>query len=422
MQLSKPKLFPETKGFIKVMAFLLVLIMLRLLIHYQAYQSFIHKPFYYTYVTVMVAYKKTKNNREYQVLKVKSDEGLHFYTVTHLKKDLNHYRLRLEIFPNGGLSFIDYLGTFYINSKIKKEERIPISMKERLLEKIAMQHHSVSMQHFYQAIFLATSIDKDLRQSIALLGVSHLVALSGFHLGILWGLVYGGLLLLYRPLQQKFFPYRHALLDMGFVAMLLLGFYVWFVGLPPSLLRSYAMVLVGWVVLLLGMELLSFTFLTTIVLSLSLLFPSLLVSLSFWFSVSGVFYIFLILHYSKNFPLLWVSFFINFGIFVLMLPVVHSIFEVTSLYQLLSPLLSLAFIVFYPLGMLLHLLGYGDVFDTLLLALFALPQSHYASGLSLWLLLPYIALSLGAIFSKKLWIALLLSAGLYLLYLFAFVE
>ncbi|MDQ7085134.1 MAG: ComEC/Rec2 family competence protein [Sulfurovum sp.] len=252
--------------------------------------------------------------------------------------------------------------------------------------------------------------------------MSHLVALSGFHLGILWGLVYGVLLFGYRPWQQKFFPYRHALFDVGLVAMTVLGLYVWLVDFPPSLLRSYAMVLVGWVVLLLGMELLSFTFLSSIVLSLVLLFPSLLVSLSFWLSVSGVFYIFLLLQYSKNFHALVVTVWMTFGIFVLMLPVVHGIFEVTSLYQLLSPFLSLAFIVFYPLVMLLHLVGYGDMLDTLLLGLFALPQESYEVGFPLWMLVPYIMLSLGAIFSKKLWVLLLLSAGLYTFYLFALVE
>ncbi len=427
MQLSKPKLFPETKGFIRVMAFLLVLIMLHLLIRYQAYQTFINKPFYYTYVTVTIAYKKTKNNKHYQVLKVKSDDGMHFYTVTHLKKDLNHYRLRLQIFPNKSIKFVEYLGTFYINSKIKKEERMAISMKEKLLEKVALQHTSISMQHFYQAIFFATAIDKDLRASIALLGVSHLVALSGFHLGILWGLVYGGLLLVYRPLQRKFFPYRHALFDMGLVAMLLLGMYVWFVDFPPSLLRSYAMVLVGWVVLLLGMELLSFTFLTSIIAILLLLSPALLVSLSFWFSVAGVFYIFLILHYSQRYSTHLISFvFIPFGIFVLMQPVVHSVFFVTSFYQLLSPFLSLIFILFYPFVMLLHLVGLGGILDSVLLGLFALPPhqaliDNEALLLDYWILGAYIAISIGAIWWRKVfWLLMGVSFG-YMCYLFLWI-
>ncbi len=110
MHLEKPKLFPETKGFVGVMAFLLVLIMIRLWIEYQGYQKFIFKPFYYTYVNVTLAYEKTKNNKRYQVLKVKSDEGLRFYTITHLKKDFNHYRLRLEIFPNDSIKIYRLFG------------------------------------------------------------------------------------------------------------------------------------------------------------------------------------------------------------------------------------------------------------------------------------------------------------------------
>jgi len=147
--------------------------------------------------------------------------------------------------------------------------------------------------------------------------------------------------------QQKFFPYRHALFDVGLVAMILLAVYLCFVEFPPSLVRSYAMVLVGWIMLLLGIELLSFTFLTTILLSLVVLFPTLSVSLSFWLSVAGVFYIFLLLQYTKEYNKWMITvLFIPIGIFILMLPVVHHIFGVTSVYQLLSPLLSLLFIPF----------------------------------------------------------------------------
>ena len=256
-----------------------------------------------------------------------------------------------------------------------------------------------------------------------MLGVSHLVALSGFHLGILWGLVYGLLLLLYRPLQQRFFPYRHALFDVGIVAMMILGVYLWFVDFPPSLLRSYAMVLVGWIVLLLGMELLSFTFLATIILILVALFPSLVVSLSFGLSVAGVFYIFLLLQYSKGVKTWIITLvFIPLGIFVLILPVVHTVFAVTSAYQLLSPLLSLLFIPFYPLVMVLHLLGLGSLFDTALLALFSMPQSSTEALFPVWAMLGYVSLSIGAIWSEKLFWLVLGWAYSYMVYLFIFVE
>jgi len=401
--MEKPKLFETNKSFIWTIAVLLLLLAVRLFFEYQSYQNFISKPFYYTHANVLNAYEKSKNGKRYKVLKLRSDDGFVFYTTSHKKENFNHKRLRLQIFPNKKISFKDYLGTFYVKSRIKNSELLPLTFKDDLLGKVASQHQNSSLQSFYNAIFFATPVDKSLREKISMLGVSHLVALSGFHLGILWGLIYGLLLFLYRPVQQKFFPYRHALFDVGLVAMILLALYLWFVDFPPSLVRSYAMVLVGWVLLLLGIELLSFTFLTTILLTLVVLFPSLLLSLSFWLSVSGVFYIFLLLQYTKEYNK-WIItiIFIPFGIFILMLPVVHHIFGVTSNYQLLSPLLSLLFIPFYPLVIVLHLVSFGGVLDSALLWLFLLPNKSVDNLLSFWMMLAYVGLSLGAIWSRKL--------------------
>lgn len=423
MELEKPKLFPETKNFIWVVLFFLGVVLARLSIEFYAYQNFISKPFYYTHANVLNAYEKAKGEYRYQVLKLRSDEGYTFYTTYYGKDDLNHKRLRLQLLPDQRIGFADYLGTFYVKSRIKGQEPLPQMFKDDLLKKVASQHTDDSLQSFYNAIFFATPLDKELREKISMLGVSHLVALSGFHLGILWGLVYGGFLLLYRPLQQHFFPYRHALFDVGSISMILLGSYVWFVDFPPSLVRSYAMVLVGWMVLLLGMELLSFTFLATVVLFLVALFPSLLVSLSFGLSVAGVFYIFLLLQYSRGVQTWIISLiFIPLGIFILMLPIVHSVFGVTSLYQLFSPLLSLLFVPFYPLVMVLHLLDMGSLFDTALLSLFTLPQSSKESLLPVWAMVGYAGLSLGAIWSKKMFGLTLGTASLYMVYLFIFVE
>ena len=420
MQLEKPKLFPEKKTFIGVIFFFLLVILIRIFFEYQSYQSFISKPFYYTHATVLNTYEKVRGNRRYQVLKLRSESGFTFYTTNYSKDNFNHKRLRLQVFPNKNISFSDYLGTFYVKSRIKSKELLPVTFKDTLLRKVASQHENTSLGSFYNAIFFANFLEKELREKISMLGVSHLVALSGFHLGILWGLVYGLLLLLYRPLQQHFFPYRQALFDVGLVAMILLGTYVWFVDLPPSLVRSYAMVLVGWMVLLLGMELLSFTFLTTIILMLVALFPSLMVSLSFGLSVAGVFYIFLLLQYSKG-SKAWVVtlILIPFGIFLLMLPIVHTVFPVTSGYQLLSPLLSLLFIPFYPFVMLLHLLGFGSLFDTGLLALFTLPKSSTESLFPIWAILGYIGISIGAIWNKKLFYTVISLALFYAIYIFS---
>ena len=417
--MEKPKLFDTHKSFIGTIAVLFLIIAIRLFIEYQSYQNFITKPFYYTYADVLSSYEKTKNSKRYTVLKLRSDEGFTFYTTSHRKVDYAHKRLRLQIFPNESISFFDYLGTFYVKSRIKEEEVLPLTFKDHLLEKVAVQHEESALQSFYNAIFFATPLERDLREKISMLGVSHLVALSGFHLGILWGLIYGLLLLVYRPFQQHFFPYRHALFDVGLLVMVVLGVYVWFVDFPPSLVRSYAMVLVGWFVLLLGMELLSFTFLTSVGLTLMALFPSLIVSLAFGLSIAGVFYIFLLLQYSKEVKVWIITFIlIPFGIFILMLPIVHAIFGVTSGYQLLSPILSLLFVPFYPLGMLLHLIGMGGLLDNALLWLFALPSQSKEMLLPGWVTFSYIALSLGAIWNRKLFWFVCGFASLYMVYLF----
>jgi competence protein ComEC len=164
--LEKPKLFPDEKSFIVAMLFLLCLLLFRLGFTYYSYKDFISKPFYYTYAQVIYAYQKSKSDRVYQVLKLRSDEGLDFYTTTHTKKDFTHKRLRMQIFPNENITFWEYLGTFYIKSNIKEEELLPATLKDDLLKKVAMQHEDPLLQSFYNAIFFATPLDKELREKI----------------------------------------------------------------------------------------------------------------------------------------------------------------------------------------------------------------------------------------------------------------
>jgi len=417
--MEKPELFDTRKSFIGTVLFLLFLILIRLGFEYRTYEEFVSKPFYFAHAAVLQAYEKSKHGKTYTVLKLHADEGFTFYTTSHKKEDFRHKKVRIQIFPDHGISFKDYLGTFYVKSRIKEVKKLPWTVKESLLEKVAAQHAHPAMQSFYNAIFFATPIEKALREKISLLGVSHLVALSGFHLGILYGMIYGLLLLIYRPLQQRRFPYRFALLDLGLVSMVLLGAYLWFVDFPPSLFRSYAMLMVGWVVILMGVELLSFKFLTSIALLLIALFPSLLVSLGFGFSIVGVFYIFLLLQYSKQYGKWMISLlFIPIGIFLLMLPVVHMVFGMTSVYQLLSPILSLFFIPFYPLVMVLHLVGLGNLLDGGLLWLFSLPKESTEHLLPWWLGCGYITVSIVAIWKQKVFYLLLILATLYGAYIF----
>ncbi len=157
-----------------------------------------------------------------------------------------------------------------------------------------------------------------------------------------------------------------------------------------------------------GIELVSFTFLATIGMGLLALFPSLIVSLGFWLSIAGVFYIFLVLSYCQKINKWIVSLVcIPLGIFLLMQPLVHSIFGMTTPWQLLSPVLSIGFILFYPLVMVLHLFGAGGWLDGALVWLFALPGNGAEKLIPMWGVAAYIALSVLAIRWRWGWYVLL---------------
>jgi competence protein ComEC len=361
-------------------------------------------------VELLQAYEKGR----YTILKVYSPIlDLTFFTRSANKKIDGRNNLRLKIYPSFKKGFLDYLGTPFIHSNINKVLPKLVSKKEILEDKVSQQHDSKSISNFYQAIFFATPLDKPLRKQVSSLGVSHLIALSGFHLAILSTLLFFLLRPLYRIFQKRYFPYRFDLYDIGFIVLLILAWYVWFVDAPASLLRSYIMMLVAWALLIIGMDLLSFSFLSIVMLLLLLIFPKLLLSLAFWFSVMGVFYIFLLLQYFSTLNKYLMTLVISFAIFVLMTPIVHVFFPLVTPLQLSSPFLSLLFSFFYPISIFLHFLGFGNLFDDLLLKLFSLESEEQQLLLSWKYAVVYILFSLGSIFSKWVFYALLLGSFLF---------
>ena len=428
MILEKPPLFGSRKEFGFVIAVLAAIMIFRLSLYYNDYRKFIGKPFYYTNATVLMHYTKKSKNRSYEVLKLRGEKGMTFYTIANLSQDVTGKIVRVKILPSSSISFFDYLGTFYTKSTLRVIGDLQETGRSRVLNAIASQHTDPEMVAFYQAIFLAAPVSKKLREKISGLGVSHLVALSGFHLAILWGVIYGILGLIYRPAQQRWFPYRSMLLDIGVLTVGILGAYLWFVDFPPSLLRSYTMLLIAWAMLLLGIELVSFQFLGFVIAVLLVLFPGLLASLGFWFSVAGVFYIYLVLYWSQHSGIWlqnrWIISLLSIpiGIFVLMLPIVHTVFGTTCRWQLLAPLLSLLFVIFYPISIGVHLIGMGNLFDHELLWLFALPAELQSHLLPAWASSAYILLSIASIWSRTLFATVTGLALVYLFYLLLFIQ
>ncbi len=325
--------------------------------------------------------------------------------------------MSILLFPRK-VTFFDALTIPYVPSYILgvEEEK---SLRMRLSDLIAAQHEDPQMQAFYGALFLALPIPKTLREKITRLGANHLLALSGFHMGWLWAIVYGMLALLYKPLQRRYFPWRHRVLDVGLVTVAILGGYLMLTGIPPSLLRAYAMVVVGWLALLFGIELLSFSFLAFCALLLLAFFPSLAWSIGFWLSVAGVFFIYLFLHHTKGWPPWLVFLGINLWVYLAMLPVVHLFFGTFDLYQMLSPLLTLLFGLFYPLAILLHAVGSGGLLDGWLTALLNEGMGAPVVTLKtpLWFFAVFIGLVLAAVRYRVALYGVMGCVGFFLLYL-----
>ncbi len=387
MTLQPAALIQSKKQWGGFIVFTLFAASIQLLFYYQDYKEFISKERHKRYATVLNHYEK----KDYQVLKLQSGK-LRFYTTTRQNfGDLSGDRIALLLFPkNADIGFDDYLDSFYTPSYILQS----YPQNDPIKEFFTSQHADNPLfQELYGALFLATPVSKELRELVATFGISHLIALSGFHLSLLSAILYFLLKPLYRPLQQNYFPHRQALKDLGLVAALLLGGYLYLTDFPPSLVRSYAMFLTGWLCVISGVSILSYGFLAFVVLALLAIDVRLAFSLGFFFSVSGVFYIYLLLDWLKERNRWLLTLAITFWTFLAMLPVAHYFFGATSPWQLLSPLLTLLFTIFYPLALALHLLGLGSGME------FTLPQNPTQTQVYTpqWFFYAYLLLSLLAI-------------------------
>ncbi len=408
--MNSVSLFKSQKEFIVVSIILILIIVARvtlLNIDYKKLKSL--NGYYYTDAKIERIY--SSKYKDSHLFKLKSQEGFKFFIYSHksgLKRgDWVRAKLKLKEDTN----FWEYLKGFFAYGNILEYIQSQITPKEDIKKIISKQHTNKDISNLYSAIFLAEPLNKTLREKISSLGISHLVALSGFHLGILWLTLYGILYIPYRYAQERFFPWRNRAIDLGLPILAILGIYILFTGSPPALVRSYIMLLVGYILLIFGLELLEFKLLAFITLLILLFEPRLIASTALFLSISGVFYIFLLIKWFKNLPPLILSVIIlPILIFLLMFPVGHYFFANTTLWQLSSPILSILFSIFYPISAILHILNIGYLFDNALEWIFSIPLEPKAIQLNRTVYITYALLSLSSIFNKKLFILTIIFA------------
>ena len=398
----KLDLFASKKEIFLFLAFIMIVFSTNLFFKHKQYEKLSAEKFFRTQATVINQYQKTrKSGKTYHVLKLKSVDGYTFITTNYEDiRDLKDRQVRIGLITDK-VTFLDFLKSFYAPSFDIELLDYQQSFKENLQEKIEAQHQKPFAKELFAALFLAKPISKSLRSAVSLLGISHLIAISGYHLSFLFGLLY---LLIARPytfFQDKYFPYRNRRFDLSVGIIMIVFWYVWLLDFTPSLIRSFVMMAFAFFLFHRHVKILTFEVLAVSVLFILALKPTLLFSIGFWFSVSGIFYIYLFLHYFKTYNKWLIMIAINVWVYVAMIPIVHFIFPDFSFWQFLSPLLSILFGIFYPLEMLLHLIGMGGILDGALEKLFSLHGEIISLKTPLWFLALYVLSSILAIFHYR---------------------
>ena len=367
--------------------FLLLVFIFRIQISFLNFLHFINKPVRVVNVKVINQYKK----KNYYVLKLKNNEVTFYTTSRDNLKNLLNENISLKIFTKN-ITFFGYLTKFYAPSFDLK--LLDASFLEKYIES---QHKQKKFQNIYKALFLGESIDYKTHQELSTLGISHLFALSGFHLGIISFFLY----LIFSPIYkffQKKFPYRNRFFDLGILVLVAEFLYLYLTSFPPSLIRAYVMEIVLFLFALRLQNIFSLKILIyTIIISFFIFFTKIF-SIGFLLSILGVFYIMLFFKYFK--PNFLNSVIMNFFVFLMMFIYSHTFFGNFNFFQFLSPLATLLFIFFYPLSIFLHLIGFGGVLDKFMNVYFSLGDNYIFYKLPIWIGILFLGLSLLSYYKK----------------------
>ncbi|MGL2542301.1 ComEC/Rec2 family competence protein [Helicobacter pylori] len=367
---------------------------------------------------ILLQYPKTKDQKTYFVLKLQS-KGMIFYTT--IKEPLKNLQYRYAQFFGKikPCSFLESLKSCFFQtysfSLTRKQD-----FKSHLRHFIDSAHSNALVGNLYRALFIGDSLNKDLRDRANVLGINHLLAISGFHLGILSMSVYFLFSLFYTPLQKRYFPYRNAFYDIGVLVWVFLLGYLLLLDFLPSFFRAFLMGLLGFLACFFGVRILSFKLLILACCIAIALLPKLLFSVGFLLSVCGVWYIFLFLKHTQIFfkdsSFLKRSFqaiVLSVLVFLNMLIVAHAFFPMFSPYQLFSIPLGLIFIAFFPLSLFLHAVGLGSLLDNILNMPLTIPTISVSSPL--WLLGAHLFLTILSARFFKVYLSMnVLSMGFFL--------
>lgn len=397
----------ENKAQITIfVAFLVFIFALNLYFEFRHFSDFVSSGSQVLIAKVEQNYTKIKNEREYFVLKLKTDD-FSFYTTT--KEEINSNSVKIGIVTKN-IKFRDFIKkSFYAPNFLLRAEQSAPKFRDLLKEKITSQHENIKLKELYATLFLATPISKELRANVTNWGIAHIISISGFHLSLIFAILFFCLRFPYEYFQNKYFPYRDRNFDISLFIFALAGVYLWILDFTPSFLRSYVMGIVGFFFAARGIGVFRIENLFICV-ALALAFsPSLMFSLGFYFSALGVFFIFVyIRHFGDEkilrspLKLLIHSLCLEIFVFSAMNIPVYYFFPSASIFQLSVIPLGYVFSVFYPLSIALHIFGFGGIFDSAMLEFIEFANEQARIHIYFWEFALFNALLLPAIKFKSI--------------------
>ena len=397
----------------KLLLVLIIILLINLSIEYSKYKELIDDEVYETKVKVLNIYPK----QDYNILRL-STPNFDFFTNIDKSESVEKLDILNILILSKNISFLDYLKGFYAKSIIFKKIEKQSSFKDEIIKKIDSNHEDNITKELFQALFLAIPISKELRDICTNYGISHLIALSGFHLGVLSFVIYWIFYFPYTYLHKKYFLYRNKKYDLLLVSISFLFFYLILTNVVPSLLRAFVMFVFAIFLLRYNIKLFSYTTLFIVFLIVISLFPKYFFSLGFWFSIIAVFYIFLFLQYfSKLNKYLQIVLF-NLWMFLIFNPIVHFYFPQTSYEQFLSPLITILFTFFYPFEIFAHIFDFAIYFDWFIKKFLYWDMYVYNVETPFYFFIVYLMFSLASIFYKKAFWVLNILMIIFNLYLY----
>lgn len=397
----------------KLLLVLIIILLINISIEYSKYQELIDDEVYETKVKVLNIYPK----KDYNILRL-SASNFDFFTNIDKSESVEKLDILNILILSKNISFLDYLKGFYAKSIIFKKIEKQSSFKDEIIKKIDSNHEDNITKELFQALFLAIPISKELRDICTNYGISHLIALSGFHLGVLSFVIYWIFYFPYTYLHKKYFLYRNKKYDLLLISISFLFFYLILTNVVPSLLRAFVMFVFAIFLLRYNIKLFSYATLFIVFLIVISLFPKYFFSLGFWFSIIAVFYIFLFLQYfSKLNKYLQIILF-NLWMFLIFNPIVHFYFPQTSYEQFLSPLITILFTFFYPFEIFAHIFDFAIYFDWFIKKFLYWDMYVYNVETPFYFLIVYLMFSLASIFYKKAFWVLNILMIIFNLYLY----